>query len=107
MFKTDLFKTSGHYDNYIENMYMLEIDEQEYGMKPMNCPSHAVMYSKSLHSYRELPIRYSDFGRLHRYELVWCDGGSYTSEVVLHRTMLTSSAARIKSLRKSTASSTC
>ena len=69
MFKTDLFKTSGHYDNYIENMYMLEVDEQEYGMKPMNCPSHAVMYSKSLHSYRELPIRYADFGRLHRYEL--------------------------------------
>ncbi len=69
MFKTGLFKTSGHYDNYIEHMYMLEIDEQEYGMKPMNCPSHAVMYSKSLHSYRELPIRYADFGRLHRYEL--------------------------------------
>ena len=69
MFKTDLFKTSGHYDNYIENMYMLEVDEQEYGMKPMNCPSHAVLYSKSLHSYRELPIRYADFGRLHRYEL--------------------------------------
>ena len=69
MFKTDLFKTSGHYDNYLENMYMLEIDEQEYGIKPMNCPSHAVLYSKSLHSYRELPIRYADFGRLHRYEL--------------------------------------
>ncbi len=69
LFKTDLFKTSGHYDNYIEHMYMLEIDEQEYGMKPMNCPSHAVMYRKSLHSYRELPIRYADFGRLHRYEL--------------------------------------
>ena len=69
LFKTDLFKTSGHYDNYLEHMYMLEIDEQEYGMKPMNCPSHAVLYSKSLHSYRELPIRYADFGRLHRYEL--------------------------------------
>ncbi len=69
LFKTDLFKTSGHYDNFIENMYMLEIDEQEYGMKPMNCPSHAIMYRKSLHSYRELPIRYADFGRLHRYEL--------------------------------------
>ena len=69
LFKTDLFKTSGHYDNYIENMYMLQIDEQEYGMKPMNCPSHAVLYSKSLHSYRDLPLRYSDFGRLHRYEL--------------------------------------
>ncbi len=69
LFKTDLFKTSGHYDNYIENMYMLQIDEQEYGMKPMNCPSHAIMYSKSLKSYRDLPIRYADFGRLHRYEL--------------------------------------
>ena len=69
MFKTDLFKTSGHYENYIESMYMLDIDGQEYGMKPMNCPSHALMYSKSLHSYRDLPIRYADFGRLHRYEL--------------------------------------
>ncbi len=69
LFKTDLFKTSGHYDNYIDNMYMLEIDDQEYGIKPMNCPSHAVIYSKSLHSYRDLPIRYADFGRLHRYEL--------------------------------------
>ena len=69
IFKTDLFKTSGHYDNYLEHMYMLEIDEQEYGVKPMNCPSHAVMYSKNLYSYRDLPIRYADFGRLHRYEL--------------------------------------
>ena len=69
MFKTDLFKTSGHYENYLDSMYMLEIDEQEYGIKPMNCPSHAVMYKQSLHSYRELPIRYADFGRLHRYEL--------------------------------------
>ena len=69
MFKTDLFKTSGHYENYLDSMYMLEIDEQEYGIKPMNCPSHALMYKQSLHSYRELPIRYADFGRLHRYEL--------------------------------------
>ena len=69
MFKTGLFKTSGHYDNYIDSMYMLQIDEQEYGIKPMNCPSHAVMYRQSLHSYRDLPIRYADFGRLHRYEL--------------------------------------
>ena len=69
LFKTELFKTSGHYDNYVEHMYMLDIDEQEYGMKPMNCPSHAVIYSKSLHSYRDLPVRLADFGRLHRYEL--------------------------------------
>lgn len=69
LFKTELFKTSGHYDNYLESMYMLEIDEQEYGMKPMNCPSHAVMYQHALRSYRELPIRYADFGRLHRNEL--------------------------------------
>ena len=69
MFKTDLFKTSGHYDNYLEHMYMLNVDEQEYGVKPMNCPSHAVIYSRRLHSYRDLPVRYADFGRLHRYEL--------------------------------------
>ena len=82
MFKTDLFKTSGHYDNYIENMYMLEIDDQEYGMKPMNCPSHAVIYSKSLHSYRELPIRYADFGAVAPIRIVGCHGRVDTREIV-------------------------
>ncbi|MDP6823285.1 MAG: threonine--tRNA ligase [Dehalococcoidia bacterium] len=68
IFNTDLWKQSGHYDNYIENMYMMNVDEREYGVKPMNCPAAAMLYAANTHSYRELPIRYADHGRLHRYE---------------------------------------
>jgi len=68
IFNTDLWKQSGHYDNYLENMYMMNVDDREYGVKPMNCPAHAMLYAANTHSYRELPIRYADFGRLHRYE---------------------------------------
>ncbi len=63
-----LWKTSGHYDNFRENMYFTSVDEREYAVKPMNCPSHCVIFSTGKHSYRDLPIRYADFGRLHRYE---------------------------------------
>jgi threonyl-tRNA synthetase len=63
-----LWKTSGHYDNYRENMYFTEVDEREYAVKPMNCPSHCVIYGSTKHSYRDLPYRMADFGRLHRYE---------------------------------------
>ncbi len=63
-----LWKTSGHYDFYLDNMYMMEIDENEVGVKPMNCPAHAVIYKSTLRSYRDLPLRLADFGRLHRYE---------------------------------------
>jgi threonyl-tRNA synthetase len=63
-----LWKTSGHYDNYVDNMYFTEIDEREFGVKPMNCPSHCILYGTLKHSYRDLPLRYADFGRLHRYE---------------------------------------
>ncbi len=68
IFSAELWKRSGHYDNYKENMYFLEIEEREFGVKPMNCPGHCVMFKSKLHSYRELPIRYADFGRLNRYE---------------------------------------
>ena len=68
IFLTDLWKRSGHYDNYLENMYLTQSDELEYGVKPMNCPGHCVVYSSQLHSYRALPLRYADFGRLHRNE---------------------------------------
>ena len=71
VFNSELFKTSGHYQNYAENMYftkVLEEGEQESGMKPMNCPSHCLMFGNERHSYRELPIRMADFGRLHRFE---------------------------------------
>jgi len=63
-----LWKTSGHYDNYAENMYFTTAEEREYAVKPMNCPGHCIMFAAQKHSYRDLPIRYADFGRLHRYE---------------------------------------
>ena len=68
IYSTELWKRSGHYENYIDNMFMVQIEEREYGVKPMNCPAHALMYGSKLHSYRDLPLRYADFGRLHRYE---------------------------------------
>jgi threonyl-tRNA synthetase len=68
IFDTDLWKRSGHYEYYIENMYVVKTEEREYGVKPMNCPAHALIFGAGLHSYRDLPIRLADFGRLHRYE---------------------------------------
>jgi len=68
IFSTDLWKRSGHYENYRDNMFFTYVEDREYGVKPMNCPGHAVMYASKLHSYRELPLRYADFGRLHRFE---------------------------------------
>jgi threonyl-tRNA synthetase len=63
-----LWKTSGHYEKYKDNMYFTEVDEREYALKPMNCPTHCLIYNTARPSYRELPIRYADFGRIHRYE---------------------------------------
>lgn len=68
IFDLDLFKTSGHYQNYKENMYFTKPDDREFGLKPMNCPSHCLLFASEKHSYRELPLRMADFGRLHRYE---------------------------------------
>jgi threonyl-tRNA synthetase len=69
IFDAELFKLSGHYQNYHENMYWTEIDEREFGVKPMNCPGHFLLFQMQHWSYRELPVRFADFGRLHRYEL--------------------------------------
>ena len=68
IFDTELWQRSGHYQNYHENMYIIHQDEREYAAKPMNCPAHALIYASRLHSYRDLPLRIADFGRLHRYE---------------------------------------
>ncbi len=65
---TEIFKISGHYDNYQENMFFSEIEEREYGVKPMNCPGHTQIFAMERRSYRDLPIRIADFARLHRYE---------------------------------------
>ena len=67
--KSSLWKTSGHYENYKENMYFTCIDEQEYGMKPMNCLGHIKVYESSLRSYKELPLKFFEYGLVHRHEL--------------------------------------
>ncbi len=64
----DLWHRSGHYENYRENMYFTSVEEREFAVKPMNCPTHCLMYSEQVRSYRELPVRMADLGRLHRFE---------------------------------------
>lgn len=63
-----LWHRSGHYENYRESMYFTEIDEREFAVKPMNCPASTFVYASNKRSYRDLPLRLADFGRLHRYE---------------------------------------
>ena len=67
--RSHLWETSGHYDYYKDNMFTLDIDGHEYVLKPMNCPGHILIYQKGTRSYRELPIRYSEFGTVYRNEL--------------------------------------
>lgn len=63
-----LWKKTGHWDNYSENMFTTESENRVYGLKPMNCPGHVQIFNQGLHSYRELPIRYGEFGQCHRNE---------------------------------------
>lgn len=64
-----LWETSGHWYNYKENMYALQIDEEDYAIKPMNCPGGILAYKNSMHSYRDFPLRMGEVGRVHRHEL--------------------------------------
>ena len=66
MYNLKLWETSGHAAKYKENMFCFPVEGQEFGLKPMNCPAHCMMFKHRLRSYRELPIRYGDFGVLHR-----------------------------------------
>lgn len=66
--KSDLWKISGHYQNYKENMYFTKIDDVEYGIKPMNCVGHIKVYGSGVRSYRELPLRFYEYGVVHRHE---------------------------------------
>lgn len=66
--KDDLWKRSGHFDHYRENMYFTEVDGQGYGIKPMNCLSHMLIYKSKIRSYRDLPLRYFELGTVHRHE---------------------------------------
>ncbi len=64
----ELWHTSGHYENYKENMFFTTVENREFAMKPMNCPCHMLMFKHFKYSYRDLPLRYADFGRIHRNE---------------------------------------
>ncbi|KAF8817850.1 threonyl-tRna synthetase family protein [Cardiosporidium cionae] len=68
LYSCDLWKTSGHYQNYKDSMFIFNIEEKEWGLKPMNCPGHCVMFKHLSPSYRQLPLRFADFGVLHRNE---------------------------------------
>ncbi len=68
IFDVNLWHRSGHYDHFKENMFFTNIEEREFGVKPMNCPGHTFIYASKKRSYRDLPLRLADFGRLHRYE---------------------------------------
>jgi len=75
IYEAELWKISGHYDHFWEEMFTIEAEGREFAPKPMNCPSHCLIYAANHHSYRELPIRYADFARLHRYERSGVTGG--------------------------------
>ena len=66
--KVDLWKRSGHYEHYRENMYFTEVEGQGYGIKPMNCLAHMLIYKSKIRSYRDLPLRYFELGTVHRHE---------------------------------------
>ena len=68
LLRTDLWKKSGHYDNYGENMYFTEIEGQGFGLKPMNCLAHILIYKSDVRSYRHLPLRYFELGKVNRHE---------------------------------------
>ncbi|HEF8234357.1 TPA: threonine--tRNA ligase [Campylobacter jejuni] len=68
LLKADAWKISGHYANYKENMYFAQIDEQEYGIKPMNCVGHIKIYQSDVRSYRDLPLKFFEYGVVHRHE---------------------------------------
>ena len=69
IFNLKLWKTSGHYEAYKENIFMWKIEGQGFGMKPMNCPGHCLMFDNQIRSFRDLPLRFADFGVLHRNEI--------------------------------------
>ena len=81
IYKTDLWKTSGHYDAFRDDMFLMEVHDGEYGVKPMNCPGHCYLFASRKYSYRDLPIRFADFSRLHRFEpsgrIVRFDAGAF------------------------------
>lgn len=68
LYRTELWKKSGHYENYKDDMFLFEEDEEEYGLKPMNCPGHVAIFDKNVWSYRDLPVRYTEHAKVYRKE---------------------------------------
>lgn len=68
MMNNRIWEQSGHWEHYKDNMYFTQVDETKFALKPMNCPGHMLIFKNKLHSYRELPIRISEFGQVHRHE---------------------------------------
>ncbi len=68
VFRTELWQRSGHYDNYVDDMFLLDVNDEEYGLKPMNCPGHATIFNQTSWSYRDLPVRYAEDGKVYRKE---------------------------------------
>ncbi len=75
--KKDLWEQSGHWGHYKENMFILNVEEETYSLKPMNCPESSYIYKFKTRSYRDLPLRYSEIGRLHRNEISGALGGMF------------------------------
>src|SRR3989338_6815706 len=99
----ELWKRSGHYEHFKEAMYFTKQEEREFAVKPMNCPGHALIYRSQQHSYRELPLRIAEFGRVHRYEKSGVTHGllrvrSFTQDDAHHFCMVEQLESEIKSL---------
>ena len=69
IYNAKLWQTSGHWQHYAENMFQFECEKDKYGLKPMNCPGHCLIFDHGVRSWKELPLRMADFGVLHRNEL--------------------------------------
>jgi threonyl-tRNA synthetase len=69
LFDSELWKTSGHWDHYKDDMFVLKVEEKEFALKPMNCPGHMLLYKQGLYSYRDLPLRFAEMTTLFRNEL--------------------------------------
>ena len=104
--KRTLWETSGHWDHYKENMYTTVIDEEDFAIKPMNCPGSILVYDLEPHSYRELPLRYGELGNVHRHELSGALHGMFRvraftqddAHILLSKDMITDEVVRIVKL---------
>ncbi|ETO28211.1 threonyl-tRNA synthetase [Reticulomyxa filosa] len=106
MFNFKLWETSGHAQNYAENMFLFDIEKQTFGLKPMNCPGHCLIFKNQLKSYRDLPVRYAGISYTHKYKYIYIYTYIYIYVYmyiyfgVLHRNELSGSLTGLTRLRK-------